>query len=217
MKKYFGIAFVFALLLGFIATTAQAQTYAFGNLAAVWVSDADVEFDVPGFGTGITLAEISFDSGIGFTGGFGHAYGNGLRTEVELAYRKNDLDMLTGRGPFTELESTPMNGDISSLALMINGFYDFDLGLPVTPFAGAGLGIARVRIDSDWLGVDSSDTVFAYQLGAGVAFALNPQVNVDLQYRFFATLDPELKFTSGDRFDTEYMTHNVMLGLRYNF
>jgi opacity protein-like surface antigen len=111
----------------------------------------------------------------------------------------------------------PLNGDISSLALMINGFYDFNLGLPVTPFAGGGLGIARVRIDSDWLGVDSSDTVFAYQLGAGLAFALNPQVNIDLQYRFFATLDPELKFQSGERFDTEYMTHNVMLGLRYSF
>lgn len=217
MKKYFSIAFVLALLLGFIATTAQAQTYAFGNLALVQVSDADVGFDVPGFGTGITLAEISFDSGIGFAGGFGHAYGNGLRTEVELAYRKNDLDKIAGRGPFAGLGSTPLNGDISSLALMINGFYDFDLGLPVTPFAGAGLGFARVSIDSDWLGVDSSDTVFAYQLGAGVAFALNPQVNLDLQYRFFATLDPELKSTSGDRFDTEYMTHNVMLGLRYSF
>ncbi|MFH7325779.1 outer membrane protein [Desulfurivibrio sp. C05AmB] len=217
MKKYLSIAFVFALSLGFIATTAQAQTYAFGNLAAVWVSDADAGFDIPGFGTGITLAEISFDSGIGITGGFGHAYGNGLRTEVELAYRKNDLDQLAGRGPFVGAPRMPLNGDISSLALMINGFYDFNLGLPVTPFAGGGLGIARVRIDSDWLGVDSSDTVFAYQLGAGLAFALNPQVNIDLQYRFFATLDPELKFQSGERFDTEYMTHNVMLGLRYSF
>jgi hypothetical protein len=53
MKKYLSIAFVFALSLGFIATTAQAQTYAFGNLAAVWVSDADAGFDIPALAPGL--------------------------------------------------------------------------------------------------------------------------------------------------------------------
>ena len=55
-----------------------------------------------------------------------------------------------------------------------------------------------------------NDTVFAYQVGAGVAFAINKHFTIDLKYRFFAT--EELETTIGT-----FESHNVYLGVRYNF
>jgi opacity protein-like surface antigen len=46
-------------------------------------------------------------------------------------------------------------------------------------------------------------------------------VTLDLQYRFYATDDPEFEVNDPDlgkiTFESEYMTHNVMAGLRFNF
>ena len=59
--------------------------------------------------------------------------------------------------------------------------------------------------------------MFAYQLILGVSFAsvetLSVEtLSVDLQYRYFATDDPEF-----DGVDAEYSTHNFMIGLRQSF
>ena len=57
----------------------------------------------------------------------------------------------------------------------------------MSPYLGAGIGVARVSLDgytsSGTLIVDDSDTVFAGQLSAGVLYALNEQVSLDLGYR----------------------------------
>jgi len=45
-----------------------------------------------------------------------------------------------------------------------------------------------------------------------VGYAMNENVTLDLQYRYFATEDPEFGVV-----DAEYATHNVYFGLRYNF
>jgi opacity protein-like surface antigen len=157
----------------------------------------------------VTVGELSFDNGLGLTGGIGHAYGNGFRTEIELGYRLNDLDEIRGKGVFAGFGSAPLNGDISSLSLMVNGYYDIDLGASVTPFIGGGLGFARVALDSSDFGIDDNDTVFAYQFAAGVSFALNPKLNLDLQYRLFGTSDPDFTDDFGDRIETEYTTHTL--------
>jgi opacity protein-like surface antigen len=211
MKRFSLVLSAFVMLVGFGATTAGAQMYVSGNIGAVVVSDADVSFE------GITFGEFSFDTGFGITGGIGHAYGNNLRSEVELSYRTNDLDTIKFTGPFAGFGSLPLNGDVSALSLMLNGYYDFTTAGVLTPFIGAGLGFSRVSVDSGTLEVDDSDTVFAYQLALGGSFTINPQLNLVVQYRFFGTSDPSFTDNDGDRFKTEYMTHNFLAGLRYSF
>jgi outer membrane protein OmpA-like peptidoglycan-associated protein len=44
-----------------------------------------------------------------------------------------------------------------------------------------------------------------------------PQLKLTLDYRYFATLDPEYSTNTGTSVDSEYRTHTVMLGLRYEF
>ncbi|HUF55718.1 MAG TPA: hypothetical protein VMM55_04060, partial [Thermohalobaculum sp.] len=59
------------------------------------------------------------------------------------------------------------------------------------------------------------DTVFAWQLGAGVAYQFTPRVAATADYRWFNTEDPSFK----DEGETEvdYGTHNALLGLRFLF
>lgn len=58
----------------------------------------------------------------------------------------------------------------------------------------------------------AQDDVLAYQLAAGLAFAVSDSMKIDIQYRLFGTDNPEFK-----ELDGEYMTHNLMIGLRSSF
>jgi opacity protein-like surface antigen len=94
---------------------------------------------------------------------------------------------------------------------MGNAYYDFSTEGSFSPFIGAGLGFANIEADLD--DFDSEDdTVFAYQFILGGSLTASEQLSVDLQYRYFATDDPEF-----DDLDAEYSTHNVMIGLRHSF
>ncbi|NCA68737.1 MAG: porin family protein [Sphingobacteriia bacterium] len=161
---------------------------------------------------GITL-ETSADSGLAVGAVIGHAFPNNLRIEGELAYQKNDLDTVSWRGL-----STNLNGDVSSLALLANGYYDFRNHTPLTPYVSAGLGVARVEADvvarpgAGLPGGSDEGTVFAYQIGAGVAYAVSNQVAVDLKYRYFGTEHPSLGGV-----EIDYASHILYAGFRVSF
>jgi outer membrane autotransporter protein len=108
------------------------------------------------------------------------------------------------------------SGDVTSLSFLANVYYDFVNSTPFTPYLTAGAGVAWLDVnDLAVAGMrvgDSDDTVFAYQFGAGVGYAINKNLTVDLKYRYFATEDPKF-----DGIDAEFANHNVYLGLRYNF
>jgi opacity protein-like surface antigen len=191
---------VLAAVMGLGIANASAEMYFSGNAGAVWVNDSDID---DGFDTG----EISFDTGFGITAALGHSYGNGFRTEAELGFRSNDIDEISIDG----FGSASIDGDISSLSFMVNGFYDFMLGNTFTPFVGAGIGFANVEGDIDGIGSED-DNVFAYQIAAGMAFPVNQSLKIDLQYRLFGTDDPDF-----DGLEAEYITHNLMIGFRQSF
>lgn len=62
---------------------------------------------------------------------------------------------------------------------MVNGCLDLDLASPVQPFIAGGAGVARVSSDN------SSDTVFAWQVGVG--YQLDLTVTLQAGYRYFRT------------------------------
>ena len=81
---------------------------------------------------------------------------------------------------------------------------------------GAGIGFAGVSAeDLAAAGVSVSsydDTVFAYQFGVGVGYAVEESVTLDFGYRYFATSDPEF---NGAEF--EFESHNISFGVRIIF
>ena len=184
MKKIWIVGLAMALMLGGVASSALAAPYVSGAFGMVSVNDSD--------GSG-TSGEVSFDPGFGFIAAVGNGF-DGLRGEIEMAYRNNDLD-------------NPSNGDITSLAVMGNLLVDVAVSESVWPFLGAGIGLANVDLDGD-----EDDTVFAYQAIAGLGFPLTHVTTLDLQYRYFATADADFNGT-----DVEYQAHNFFAGLRFEF
>ena len=147
----------------------------------------------------------------------------GLRLEGEISYRENDLDQVnsvTGGGLVFPAAGA-LKGDTSALGYMVNGWYDFDTGTNWVPFVGGGIGGATISVDvksvgGAAIGYDESDTVFAYQAGAGIGYKVTPKVTVGLSYRLFGTLDPE--FNNGvNTVKAEYMSHNFMAGVLVKF
>lgn len=188
MKKIWVVGLAMALILSG-TSSALAAPYVSGAFGLVSVSDSDVSGPGPD--------EVTFDPGFGFIAGIGNGF-DGLRGEVEMAYRTNDLD-------------NPSSGDISSLAVMGNLLVDIAVSETVRPFLGAGIGLANVETNSNDLG-DKDDSVFAYQVIAGLGFPLTHVTTLDLQYRYFATADPDFGGV-----EAEYQTHNFFAGLRFDF
>ncbi len=173
------------------------------------LSDSDItDSTVPG----ITL-DIESDTGLALGVAAGYDFGNNIRIEGEIAYQKNDLDKASLLGVDVDL-----TGDTSSLALLFNGYYDFANESAFTPFISAGLGIAKVEVNdfnvpgSGLPDSNDDDTVFAYQVGAGVGYAVNKKVTLDVKYRYFRTSDPDF-----DTATAEYSSHNLYAGIRVAF
>ena len=202
-------AMVTAGLLGLVAAPVSAQDkgpYIEGTAGISLPEDSEVS-------AGGVSTDVSLDNG--FAGGLavGNAYGNGFRTEFEIGFHSNDLD----RSP-----STSINGDTQAISLMVNGLYDFAVDSRFKPFVGVGLGGARVSVDADTypnvLGaVDDSDIGFAWQGMAGVAYQIDDQLSASLRYRYFSVPSVNMSTSGGSTFETDYASHDIMVGLRWSF
>lgn len=152
--------------------------------------------------------EFEFDAGYNVGAALGYDFGPG-RVEAEIAYRSNEFDSVSYLG--TDFSA---DGTISALSFMVNGYLDYRNESSVTPFVTAGLGFARVDADDvsvEGISAGSADeTVFAYQLGAGLGIALNKEITLDLSYKYFATDEFEGS-------EAEYDSHNINVGLRFSF
>lgn len=178
--------------------------------------------------TGFSI-DAETENGPFFAGTLGYGFGN-FRVEGEISYRKNDIDELEitqdagvgvalGVGDLDGLV-VDASGDARSLAFMASGFFDVPLRGGFKPYLGAGIGVANIAADASTLGVsivDDDDTVFAYQLMAGIGYEVHPQIVFFSGYRYFATEDPGFTDAAGGDFDSEYQTHNIEVGFRYFF
>jgi opacity protein-like surface antigen len=196
------------LSLSSIAYSAEGR-YVSYNVGVVIPSDSDVtDSTIPG----ITL-DIESDTGWAIGMAVGYDLGNNIRIEGAIAYAKNSLDKASLLGT-----SVDLTGDTSNFSFLVNGYYDFPNKSKTTPFISAGVGLARVEINdmnvpgSGAPSVSDDDNVLAYQIGAGIGYAITKDLNLDLKYFYFGTEDPEFDTTT-----IEYSGHNVYAGIRIAF
>ena len=218
-----------------LATPAMArdgQWYIQGDGGVMLVEDIKLDVDD-------TPGDASIDSELGYdVGGLvGYDFGP-FRLEAEASYREADIDELTGgerglqAGPdfgnddddFGDIAigSFPAGGEFNALSFMINGLFDFGADDGLQAFAGGGVGIARVDLDSTVQlsgpgAFDDSDTGFAWQLLAGVRAPLNDVIDVGLKYRYFNAEDVGLVDTRGFDLDTDVTSHSVLGSIIINF
>src|SRR5271166_4831678 len=86
-------------------------------------------------GTAVGHGKLSYQGGFVGLGSIGWGLGNGLRFELEGNYRYNKVNHWSGT-PFP----TSGHGENETFGPMVNAFYDFDMGWPVIPYLGVGVG-----------------------------------------------------------------------------
>ena len=165
--------------------------------------------------------KLTFNPGLQGSGvaGWDFAPGNPVgqgRIELEYTRRSTPLDKVTFAGG-----SYKGAGNLTADSLLLNFFGVLRDKSPWSQYAGVGFGSARMaasdlKVTGQPLASGSS-VVFAYQLGVGVDYAVTDYLNLDLGYRFFGSTSPKFTEADGRKFEMDYYSHNVVLGMRVGF
>jgi outer membrane protein OmpA-like peptidoglycan-associated protein len=212
------------LAVAVIALMAPAAVRADNPLRAGWYVDgggiASFQTDAESKVSGVKDT-IQYDTGWGVIGGGGYAWGNGIRTEAEIAYRNSSVDKVKGLNSSESTTGYDKGGHIGNTSFMGNALYDFATGTRYTPYAGVGIGASMVDAYNiktvNLRTLDSDRMEFAYQGIVGVAAALDSHWSATADYRYFRTTDASFKSNVGDRATTENASHNIVIGVRYAF
>jgi len=189
-------------------------------------------------GNGQTGHSIDGDTGFMLGAAIGTSldrWQRGLRTELEVSYRRNDLSGnwfsdLNPAGPDFDTDGGPVFGNHSTFAIMANLWYDIDIGHKVRPYVGLGAGWARnhfegaffetffnlTQPDSDLNETRENDnTGFAWQLGIGLNYEVMAGVDAGLGYRYFEG-PRTTTFFEGKRLRLDNDNHTVFVNVSVN-
>lgn len=175
---------------------------------------------------GATLAVVN-DVDFGWGGRF--AVGRSLgpfRVEGELGRTENKSKSYTAVSPI--VATLPQDGHTDATRYMLNVYYDIPAGLPVALHVGAGVGEAEITVKTFAAParapqappsqlLDYKDTVFAWQLMAGLSRPVTEHLSLEAQYRWFDADTAEGKDARGERATRKMKGHNFDVGVRYAF
>ena len=188
-----------AVALAALPLTAHAQNlngfYIGARGGASWLLNSNINVNgvatVTGFGTGALSGShsASFDTGWALGGFAGYDF-VGPRVEIETLYRDNQGSQ-GGLLPIAGVGTLNSRGvaEVRQTSVMANVYYDFFAREAFTPYVGAGAGIAFINSHIGSL-TNSSDTEFAYQAIVGVGYKVMPNLRLNLDARYYGTLNP---------------------------
>ncbi|MDR2199137.1 MAG: outer membrane beta-barrel protein [Deltaproteobacteria bacterium] len=180
-----------------------------------------------------------------------------VRLELDFTYRSPRSSQFGGVVTLPVESPVPQVGpqDINVIhdvklnlnTLLVNFYFDIPTGTAITPYVGAGAGIAILRLkttDTFWstagpgtpvlverhsVHASKTKTNFAWSLAAGVAYDISENVALDLGYRFVyagkihATYDwtvDNANLTYSVPYQSgikKIMSHDISFGVRYTF
>jgi opacity protein-like surface antigen len=180
--------------------------------------------------------------------GVGYQFNTWLRFDITGEYRGDStffaqdrypggngtFNVNSNRAAGTFLPGTnEYTADIESWVGLANAYVDLPTVLCVTPYVGAGIGLASVSVNglkdvnvpnnSVFYGADNTETNFAWAVYGGLAYDVNPSVTIDLSYRYLDLGDARSgKVTAYDNTSSysgldieDIHSHDVMLGVRW--
>ncbi len=213
MNKALLLAGVAACLFAANANAAEVKQYVSGKLNYSIMDNGMKDTDADG-----STEKANTDDNV-LGGSF--AYGvkaDAVRTELELNLHQKAEKKHAATGE----DDGSWKSSLENNSIMLNAYYDIETGTKFTPYVGAGVGLARLKakIKQDDGSVSKSGTNFAWQVGAGVAYAVTDDLSVDLGYRYTDSGDVTKKGVSEDgawktKFDSS--AHEILLGARYSF
>lgn len=170
--------------------------------------------DIRGSGSSPNF-KANFDVGYVFGAAVGFRLYEDFRIEVNASYRNTAIEK-NGRG---------VGGRILLFSVMTNVYYDIDFGIPIKPYLGVGIGNGFVDVDilerSGTSVSNNKTTQFAWNVMAGIGYALSENFDLSAGYRYLGTTDAKFDAVFEDTdvgtFDVEIDFHEFLLGLRYTF
>lgn len=207
-----GTALALVLPMAATAQTLPEGVYLGSQIGVNWLQDSDYK------GAGLTN-KVSTKEALSVVLELGYQFGDGLRIGLEGGHQIHEVDGISG-GPATRTGNAI--GDIASYTLMGVVQKEFDVGSEFRPFVGFGLGWGWV--DNDGVGpilgptsyTGARDGAFAYQLNAGVAYALADNLDLTFGYRYQG-IDGLKHPLSSPSFKNDYNSHSVLIGVRTVF
>lgn len=160
----------------------------------------------------VRSGKIDFDSAPSFGGALGFKLSNNLRLEAEIGYTNQDISALESNIG----NSSSVSGDVEAITFLLNGYYDFDLDLPVIPYigAGAGLGYFDANVNDNGTGLvqnnSGDDLNFIYQVSGGLKYPINEDINLRGAYRYLGSAD-----IGFDQTEIDYSSHEIRIGIDY--
>ena len=176
-------------------------------------------------GYGIDIARVSTDTeafelqkthraGYDLSIGGGYQFTNNFRTDIIADFHQPGETFSGAQACITTTATTcSISGKFTGYDALINGYYDLGTWYRITPYVGAGAGVAfgqpNARLDGD-----PAETYyakfgyqnFAFALMAGVAIDVFDHTKLDISYRYL---------NNGRTDGTEIYFHEIRAGLRY--
>jgi outer membrane protein OmpA-like peptidoglycan-associated protein/outer membrane protein W len=149
----------------------------------------------------------------------GYGFGNGFRVEIAGNFNHNNADHVD-----TASGHTGLSGASNTYGPMVNVLYDFNVGLPIFPYVGAGAGYQWQHFDSGLKSasgnVGGDGGSFAYNIIAGASYPLPwvPGLSVTAEYKFMQLVSSRNYSTdmgNGIAHVGQSMSHSFLMGLRY--
>lgn len=134
-------------------------------------------------------ANTEMDDGVLVYSAVGRYFSNNVRAEVELAGRHADYDR-TVVGT-----NQSGGGELSVTTLMVNAYYDVDVGWRLVPYFGAGIGVALLDgsdVVVSGVRVPGRDTTeFGFQGMIGLTYLVTPRFGLGLDARYLGSSDDD--------------------------
>lgn len=156
------------------------------------------------------LGNLTAHEGFSLSTSIGKSFGN-FDYEIEYAFKKANYNDFEGKSfeipedvrearnldpnknsivPFHRaVDSFEIAASIDIQTLMLNGIYNINNKTMFTPYAGVGFGVAFVDIDGDDGAWDMGETLFAYQVLAGLSVDVWKKLSILGQYRYLGMGD----------------------------
>ena len=195
MKKVLSAMLVSGLLLTGTSCLAADGMYVKGIVKYVAPSDPEIE-----------NINLENDNGYGWGGAVGWTI-NQFRVEGEITTQKTDLDAIGITG---SANVGLGSGDVRMTTYMVNGYFDIPVNDVFGFYLTGGLGYGTTTVSI--YNVDGDDSGLAWKGGAGIFYAINSNMTVDLGWEYVSMDDADLDVTVSDLY-----TNNIVAAFRYMF
>ncbi|SCY69183.1 outer membrane protein [Microvirga guangxiensis] len=200
--------------------------YLRGDVGYTHYKRPEADFTAVALAGGMTRESFRDSAVLGI--GMGYRFSPMFRADVTLDHRFNSRFKGLPSGDGIAAGSVFDKGRFQSSTLMLNAYADLGTYRGLTPYVGAGIGVARnvlanyVRI-TDPAAEDrlsgGGDYDFAWALMAGLGYKLSDSFTLDLGYRYASLGDVKTRgYETGAGADVKFIgSHEMRLGVRYAF